>query len=145
MTKKEKMTKNEKFEKMKKMKKIKKIKKRKIKKMKKILKEIITKSVQNDAGATFVRIRNSHGANVPFLQKRKNDKKRKSEQIKKVKKLKKRKKQEKTTPPSFCVFLPSRLVQCVDMNQLCDEPRVYFVSFYITNDTFCRYEHPTPN
>ena len=50
-----------------------------------LLKEIITKSVQKDAGATFVRIRNSHVANGPFLQKkRKRDKKRK-----KVKKSKK--------------------------------------------------------
>ena len=42
----------------------------KIKKMKKILKEIITKSVQKDDGATFVRIRNSHEANGPFSHKR---------------------------------------------------------------------------
>ena len=46
------------------------MKKEKIKKIKKILKEIITTSVQKDAGATFVRIRNSHEANVPCLQKR---------------------------------------------------------------------------
>ena len=35
-----------------------------------LLKGIITKSVQKHAGATFVRIRNSHEANGPFLQKR---------------------------------------------------------------------------
>ena len=35
-------------------------------------------------------------------------------------------KNKKTPPPSFCLFLPSRLVQCVDMNQLCDEPPCIF-------------------
>ena len=56
-------------------------KKRKPKKMRKnenfLLKGIITKSDQKDAGATFVRIRNSHEGNVPFSQKRKMNKKKK--------------------------------------------------------------------
>ena len=60
------MTKNLKNEKNEKMKKMKKNQKHE----KSYQKEIITKSVQKNAGATFVRIRNSHEANVTFLQKR---------------------------------------------------------------------------
>ena len=147
---------------------------KKIKKMKFfLLKGIITKSVQIDAGTTFVRIRNSHEANGPFLQKRFCDQEPDRPQeyslvakwqvnVQNCKRMilrpvtgqamqkndfatRSRDKKQENTTPSFCLFLPSRLVQCVDMNKLCDEPRVSFVSFHPTNCPFCRYELPTPN
>ena len=87
-----------------------KIKNKRCKKCKKrkneknLLKEIITKSVQKDTGATFVRIRNSHEANGPFLQKRTIDKKRKKW---KNQKMKKNKKTKKNNPLAVAYFYPA--------------------------------------
>ena len=75
-----------KIEKLKKKKKWKTWENKKKQKMKTfLLKTIITKSDQKDAGATFVRIRNSHEGNVQFLQKRQKGQKKKKvqKQIKK--------------------------------------------------------------